>query len=132
VPLASLLQGEARLRPVERLDLARLIDGQDDGMDRRRDVKADDIVKLLGKSLVIQQFEAAPAMWRTSMLMPDLDDRRGCNPNSLRHRANGPVRGLLPRRFKCKGDDAQRVRHQEAQCQAVGSCRTGGRAHLQT
>jgi hypothetical protein len=60
------------LRPVERLDLTLLIDGQDHGMDRRRDVKADDIVKLLGKSLVIRQFEAAPAMWRTSMLMPEI------------------------------------------------------------
>lgn len=34
------------------------------------------------------------------MLMPDLHDRRGCNPNSLGHRTNGPVRCFLSRRLK--------------------------------
>ena len=49
----TLLQGKARLRPVERLDLTFFINGKDNGMGRRRDVEPDDIVQFLGKSLVI-------------------------------------------------------------------------------
>jgi hypothetical protein len=59
---APFLQGKTRLRPVERLDLALFIDGQDDGMGRRRDVETDDVMELLGKGLVIRQFEAADSL----------------------------------------------------------------------
>lgn len=50
---ASLLERQARLGPVKRLDLAFLINRQNNGVGRRGDIEADDIVKLLGKSLVI-------------------------------------------------------------------------------
>ncbi len=63
------------------------------------------IVENDGDRLVVGQFEAAPAVRRQAMFMPDLHDRRGGNPNSLRHRANGPRRCLLSRCLKCQRHD---------------------------
>lgn len=74
-------------------------------MGRRRDVEANQIMQFLGESLVVGEFEAAPAMRCQRMLMPDLDDRRGCNPNDLGHRTNRPVRCFLLRRIKRQCDD---------------------------
>ncbi|MBP2444081.1 hypothetical protein JOH51_001520 [Rhizobium leguminosarum] len=50
----TLLHGKTRLRPIQRLDLTFLIDGEDNRMGRRRDVETDHIVKLLGESLVVR------------------------------------------------------------------------------
>jgi hypothetical protein len=105
VPARHFFRGRPGLRPVECLDLALFIDGRDDGMGRRRDVKPDDVVKLLGKGFIIRQFETAPAMGCKSMRMPDLHDRRGCNANSLGHRTNSPVRCFLLRRLKRQRDN---------------------------
>jgi len=70
---APLFEWQTRLGLVARLDLAFLINGQDNGMGWRRYIEADDIMKLLGKGFVIRQFEATPTMRRKPMLMPDLD-----------------------------------------------------------
>ena len=43
----ALLHGKTRLRPIQRLDLTFLIDGEDNRMGRRRHVETDHIVKLL-------------------------------------------------------------------------------------
>ena len=59
---AAALQGQPLLGAIKRLNLAFLIDRQNDGVSRRRDVEPDHIVKLLGKSFVIGQLEAAPAV----------------------------------------------------------------------
>ncbi len=40
-----------------------------------------------------------------AMLMPDLHNRRGCNPNGLGHRTNSPMRCFLLRRLKRQCDD---------------------------
>jgi hypothetical protein len=55
------------LRPVERLDLAFLIDRKDNGMGRRRDIAPDDVMQFLRKSLVIRQFEEASAARRKAV-----------------------------------------------------------------
>ena len=56
-PGAALLHRQAGLGAVERLDLALLIDREDDGMSRRIDIKADDVPELLGKFRVLRQLE---------------------------------------------------------------------------
>ena len=48
---SAALQRRARLGAIQGLDLALLIHGQHDGVGRRRDVKPDDIAKLLGVSM---------------------------------------------------------------------------------
>lgn len=102
---APRLERQARLGPVERLDLAFLVDRQDNGAGRRRDIKADDIVKFLGERLFAGKLEAAPAMRRQPVFMPDLDDRRAGNPNRLRHGPHGSMRRFLPRRPQCQRND---------------------------
>lgn len=67
-------------------------------------IEPDDVVQFLGKSLVFRQFEAAPALRRKAVLVPDLDDRRRREPNGLCHRKNGPVGGLLPERFQSQSN----------------------------
>ena len=49
-----LLHRKTRLRPVECLDLALFIDGQDDGMGRRGHVQPDNVVKFLSESFVVR------------------------------------------------------------------------------
>ena len=56
-PAAALLQGEAWLGAVEGLDLAFLVDTQDQGFVRGVEVQADDIVELLDKMLVAADLE---------------------------------------------------------------------------
>ncbi len=52
----------------------------------RADIESHDVMQFLGKGLVIRQFEAAPAVWCKAVLVPDLDDRRGRDPDGLGHR----------------------------------------------
>src|ERR1700735_633109 len=61
-PAAPLLQRQARLGPVQRLDLGFLIKGQHHRMGRWIDIEPDHITKLLGKMLVIRQLELAYPM----------------------------------------------------------------------
>lgn len=49
------LERQPWLRAIERLDLALFVNRQHDRMSWRRDIKPDNIVKLLGKVLVIGQ-----------------------------------------------------------------------------
>lgn len=49
----NLLHGQAQQGSVERLDLALLIDGQDDGVDQRADIEADDGGKLFRKHRIV-------------------------------------------------------------------------------
>jgi hypothetical protein len=53
----SLLHGQPRLRAVERLDLALLVDGQHDGMGGGIDIEADDVFQLLGELRVFESLK---------------------------------------------------------------------------
>ena len=63
---ASLLQRQAGLGPVERLDLALLVDRQHDGMRRRVDIEPDHVAQLVDELRVVESLNC-----RT---------RCGCNP----------------------------------------------------
>ena len=71
---ATTLERQARLRAIERLNLALFIDRKHDGMSWWRDVELDDIVQLLGEGLVIGKLETAPAMRRKTVIVPDIHD----------------------------------------------------------
>jgi dihydroxyacetone kinase len=58
-PAAALLHRQSRLGAVERLDLRLLVDRQNQGVLRRIDIKADDIVQLGGKLRIVRQFEGS-------------------------------------------------------------------------
>jgi hypothetical protein len=53
---ATGLERQARLGPVKRLDLALLVDREDDGMRRRIDIEANDVLELVGELRVVRQF----------------------------------------------------------------------------
>ena len=61
---AALLHRQARLGPVERLDLALLVDAEHHGMRRRADMESDDGAELLGEGGIVGQFEGTKAMRR--------------------------------------------------------------------
>jgi hypothetical protein len=58
---APLLHWQARLGAVERLDLALLIDRQDDGVVRRIDIEPDDVAQFGDELRVIRQLELTQA-----------------------------------------------------------------------
>ena len=60
-PGAAWLHRQARLSAVERLDLALLIDREDDRMGGRIDVEADDVFEFLGELRIVRQLERADA-----------------------------------------------------------------------
>ena len=101
---AALLHGQAGLGAVEGLDLGFLIDRQHHRMGGRRHVKADDRVKLLDEGGVIGQLEAAPAVRRQAMLLPDVLDRGDGHSDSPRHRPDRPVGRLGWRRRQGETD----------------------------
>jgi hypothetical protein len=59
---ASLLEGQARLCPVEGLDLALFVHGKNDGVGRRIDIEAHDVAQLVHELRVIGQLEPATPM----------------------------------------------------------------------
>lgn len=61
-------------------------------------------MKLLGEGLVIGQLEAAPAVRRQAVIMPDLHDRRRRDANRFGHCTDSPMRRLM-------GGLLQRQRH---------------------
>ncbi len=97
-PAAPLLQRQARLRAVKRLNLALLIDAQHHRMGGRADVKPDDIVQLLDEGRIARQLEHPPAVGAQAVRPPDRVYCRGRQACRLSHRPQGPVRRFMRRR----------------------------------
>jgi hypothetical protein len=108
---APLLHRQAGLCPVERLDLALLIDAEHHGMRRRADIEPDDGVELLGEGGVVGQFEGAKAVGGEAVRLPDLLHRRHAKPDRLGHGARRPVRGFVRRRLKRQPHEIGNPRH---------------------
>src|SRR5437763_8608423 len=72
---AALLQGQAGLGAVKRLDLALLVDRQHHGMSRRVDVEPDNVTELRHELGVGGELKAADAVRRTAVSLPDAPDR---------------------------------------------------------
>lgn len=95
---AAFLQRQARLCPVERLDLAFLIDGQHHGVRRRAYVESHDVTQLGGKLRVVGQLEVARPVRLQTMPAPDPLHRADADTLHLGHGRCCPVRRLARRR----------------------------------
>src|SRR5580658_3974947 len=68
----TLLDRQARLGAVERLDLALLVDREHEAVRRRVEVKADDIAQFGGKERVAAELEDPLPMGSETMGVPDV------------------------------------------------------------
>ena len=92
---APLLERQARLRTVQRLNLALLVDGEDHGVFRRIDVEPDDIAKLRRELRVVRDPERAHPVRLQTVGAPEPRNGGLVHPHLFRHQAGTPVR---PRR----------------------------------
>src|SRR5450432_357505 len=90
----ALFQGQTRLRAVECLDLALLIDGKHQRLLRRIDVKADDVLDLRDEVGIVGDLEAAHEMRLEAVFGPDALHARVADAHFFRHRSHAPVRGI--------------------------------------
>src|SRR5262249_54341379 len=70
-PGAPRLHRQSRLSPVEGLDLALLVDREDDGMGGRVDVETDHIPELFGERRIVRQLERPDTMRRELVGLED-------------------------------------------------------------
>ena len=98
---AALLERQPRLRAVQRLDLAFLVDTKDERFIGWIQVKTDDISEFLHKVLVSTEFEGFDQMGLQVMLTPDSLNGHAAQALSFGHCAHTPVSGV--RRSRMKG-----------------------------
>ena len=127
-PGAALLHRQARLGAVERLDLALLVDREDDGMGGRIDVEADDVLELLGELRVVRQLEGPDAVRRELVGLQDALHRAQADAGRLGQHPAGPVGGFARRRPERQIDHPLHGRRPAAAaCRACASCRAAAR-----
>ena len=90
----SLLEGQARLRPIKRLNLGFLIDTEHNSAIRRVEVEADDLGDLLLEHRVVRYLEAPHDMRLQPGIGPDASHTGSRNTHRLGHRRAAPVRGI--------------------------------------
>ena len=88
---AAFLQRKARLGAIEGLDLALLVDAQDQGLVRWIEVEPDDIVELLDKVRVPADLEGPDEMGLEVVSLPDTPNRRLAEALGLGHAPRAPV-----------------------------------------
>src|SRR5258705_13874505 len=93
---APLFHRQTRLGAIKRLNLALLIDRQDNGVVGRVDVEADDLVQFGGKLRIVGQLELTHPVRLEAMSTPYPLHRADANPDRLRHGRTVP--GTGPRR----------------------------------
>jgi len=94
----SRLEWQAGLGAIKSLDLGLFIDRQDEGVSRRRHVKADDVFEFGDEVGIIRAFEGAQTMRLQLMSLPDPLHRAQRHPHRFGHGAAGPM-GDLTRRI---------------------------------
>jgi len=88
----SLLERDAWLCAVERLDLALLVDAEHDRALRRIEVKPDNVSDFLLELRVIRNLEALDEVRLQAGLCPDAPDSRRADTNHLPNRRTAPMR----------------------------------------
>src|SRR5215831_2768019 len=101
------------LGAVQRLDLAFLIDRENDGVVGRIDVEADDLFELGRELGIIRQLEPADQMRPQAVSTPDPLHRTDADASGLRHRRARPMAG--GRRWPCQGQRHNTFGHLWAQ-----------------
>ena len=102
---ASLLQGEAGLGPVKRLDLALLVDGQDDGVRRWINIEPDHIPQLVDEPWIVRELELPDPVRLEPMRSPNTLNRTDADANRFGHHGAGPVRRFARRVGKRQSHD---------------------------
>ncbi len=74
---APLLERQARLSAIKRLDPRLFVPARHDGMGRRRGAAPDEVVRRLGQGGIVGALETAPPIGREAVRLPDLLHRRG-------------------------------------------------------
>jgi hypothetical protein len=90
----ALLHRQARLGAVERLDLALLIEGQDNGVGGRIDIKAHHIAQFLDELGIVGELELTHPVRLQPMRAPDALNRTDADADLSRHQRGGPMGGL--------------------------------------
>jgi hypothetical protein len=101
---AALLHRQTRLGAIKCLNLALLIDRQDNGVVRRIDVEANDVVQFGRKLRIVGQLELAYPVRLEAMSTPYPLHRTDADPGCLRHLRTGPVTGRRRRASQRQGD----------------------------
>src|SRR6201997_4174330 len=109
----SLLHRQPRLGAVQHLDLAFLINRENDGAVGWIDVEADYLFELGRELRIVRQLEPADQMGPQAMSTPDPLHRTDADPSGLRHRRAGPMAG--GRRRPCQGQRHNAFDHLWAQ-----------------
>jgi hypothetical protein len=94
---AALLHRQAGLSSVERLDLALLVNRQNDGVVRRIDIKADDVAQLGDELRVIGELEPTHSVRLQAVGPPDALYRTDADPDRFGHGCARPMGGVLGR-----------------------------------
>ena len=90
----SLLERQPRLGPVQGLDLALLVEGEDDRPLRRRHVEPHHVAELLDEAGIGGELEVAHPVGLQSVGVPDPPHLAVMQPHALGHQARAPVRPL--------------------------------------
>lgn len=90
----ALLQGQAGLGAIKRLDLAFLVQAQHQRLVRRVQVKADDVAHFLGEPRIVREFEGPHEMRLQAGLRPDALHAPVRDADRLGHRSRAPVRAV--------------------------------------
>jgi hypothetical protein len=94
VPARPFFIGKPGWVRIERLDLALLVDREDDRVGGRIDIEADDVPELFGKLRVVRQLEGPNAMRLNPMSFQDALHRTQAYPDRLGQFPTGPMRDL--------------------------------------
>lgn len=97
---AAFLQREARLRAIESLDLAFLVDGEHQGLRWGIEIESDHIVELLDELSIAAHLEGPHEMRLQAMLLPDAAHGGFADPVRVRHGPSTPMRRSRWRRVQ--------------------------------
>ena len=90
-PAAALLQGQARLRTIEGLDLAFLVDREHQRPIRGIEIESDHVVELLDELFVATDLERPNKMGLEAVLLPDATHRGFADPVCVCHSPSTPM-----------------------------------------
>ena len=93
---APFLQRQSGLGAIERLNLALLIEGENDRVRRRIDIEPDDVPQLFDELGIVRELELPHAVRLKTVSAPDALDRAHADPDLSRHHHRGPM-GRLDR-----------------------------------
>src|SRR5271157_1075017 len=102
---AASLQRQAGLGAVERLNLALLVDAEDDGVSGRIDVETHDVAQFVDELWIVRELELARPVRLEAVRAPNALNGADGDASGLRHHRPGPVRRLSGRVFQRQRDD---------------------------